>query len=139
MAVAFYSQIKINAVYLTASGADNGTKYISIVRGLNALALTKTAQVVKALDGTPYANISSTVKGKEISIEFPSMLKADYQNVVDEIQDSLDTPGTIALEILDGDYGDFTLTVLPDADPVRFPGEFENGRLKNVAFHFITT
>ena len=139
MAVAFYPQIKINSVYLTSTGADAGTRYIAVVRGLNALSTTDAIQVIKSLNGTPYLQITEDQLGKPISIEFPQMNIADYDDVVAEIQAYITSATAITLDITGGDYGDVTsLSVVPDADPVRFPGEFQNGRLQQVSFHFLT-
>jgi hypothetical protein len=139
MALSLYPQIKINSLYLTSTGANGGTPYIATVSGLDALAVTSANQVIKSLNGTPYLQITEDQLGKPISIEFPKLLTADYAAVVAEIQDAIDNTTTLSLDITDGDYGDFSLTVVPDENPVRFPGEFQNGKLLNVAIHFLTT
>lgn len=140
MSLAFYPQIKINSVYLTASGADAGTRYIAVVRGLDALSTTDSIQAIKSLNGTPYLNITENQKGKPISIEFPKILSADWDAVRDIIQAYITSSTAITLDITGGDYGDFTsVSVVPDENPVRFPGEFQNGKLLNASFHFLTT
>lgn len=138
MPVNFYPQIKVNSIYLTQSGADGGTRYIAKVTGLDGVATPKAVTTIKALSLKPYVQVLDSVKGRDIGVEFPLMNATDYAAIRDEINDAIDTNSTIALEFLGGAYGDITgVSAVPDTDPVRFPGEYENGRLKNVSFHFV--
>lgn len=139
MPVAFYPQIKINSLYLTATAANGGTPYIAIVRGLDALAVDSSIQVTKSLNGTPYIQIAD-MAGYPISIEFPNLLSADFDSIRDIIQAYITSGTSISMDITGGDYGDFTsLGVVPDENPIRFGGEFQNGRILGASFHFLTT
>lgn len=140
MPVNFYPQIKINNRFLTENEADGGTKCIAVVRGLDAITPAKDNQVIKALNGTPYSQISDTLKGKPIALEFPKIEKEDHEDIMVEINAYLNSGTAITLNITGGTYGEFTnLSVVPGEPPVRFPGEFENGRLLNVSYNFLTT
>jgi hypothetical protein len=140
MAVNFFPQIKINARYLTENEADGGTKYIAYVRGLDAITPAKDVQVITALDGTPYLQTMTTLLGKPISLDFPKIETEDHDDIMVEIDAYLNSGTAITLNITGGAYGDFTnLSVKPASPPVTFPGEFENGRMLSVSYHFLTT
>ena len=139
MAVNFFPQIKINSRYLTSNEADGGTPYIAAVRGLDALAIDGAIQVIKALNGTSYLQVTEDQLGKPITIEFPNLLSGDYDDILTEIQAYVTSATAITVDFTGAPYGNITsLSVVPDENPVRFPGEFENGRLKNVSIHLLT-
>ena len=140
MPVNFFHQIKINNRFLTENEADGGTKYIAYVRGLDALVPAKDNQVIKALDGTPYTQTATTLKGKPIVLDFPKIETEDHDDIMVEINAYLNSSTAITLNITGGAYGNFTsLSVVPDSPPVRFSVEFQNGKILNVSYHFLTT
>ena len=140
MSFNLYPQIKINSLYLTQGNVNAATRYIAVVRGLDALALSGAIQTIKALNGTPYVQLTENQLGKPISIELPKLLTADFSSIKTIIQAYITSGTAISLDLTGGDYGDFTsLAVVPDENPIRYAGEFQNGKILNVSVHFITT
>ncbi len=133
-----WNLIQINSLYLTDNQSAGGVKYISVVRGLDQLAVTASIQVIKSLSGKPHLN-STALLGKPISIELENILETDHDAVVDIIQAYIDDATAITLSFTGAPYGDFSnISVVPDENPVRFSGEFENGRIRKVSYHFLS-
>lgn len=138
MALDFYNLIQLSSQYFTDDGLNTGTRYISQVTGLHALTIDSSVQVIKTLSGKPYVQ-KTPLLGKSIVISFENIYEADYSTAKTTIQTAVTNGTTIALNITDGPYGDFNLTVVPDENPIQFSGEYENGRIKKCSLHLLTT
>lgn len=135
-----YPLVQLESIYLTKTGASNGTPCKIKVSGLEALAVTNDFQVVKALNGLPYVQVSDAQLGKPISLAFEQMEESVYDSIVTEIQAVLSgSKSELDLEITNTPYGSFSIDVVPDVNPVRHDHEFSNTSLKNGSFHFLTT
>ena len=138
--LAFWNLVQINSFYLTDTGLVGGSKYQTEVSGLDQLALTDSVQVIKALSGKPYLQVSNTLVGKPISISLENILETAHDSIVAIIQAYITSGTAITLHFTLAPYGSFTsISVVPDENPVRFSGQFENLRIKNVSYHFLTT
>lgn len=136
-----YNLIQLGSVYFTNNGLSGGKPCKSTVTGLEKLKVGRGWQVVKTLSGKPYGQKTAALKGVPIAIQnINSLTDSVLDDIVEVIQNSIDSGTPITMNITGGAYGDFSgLSVLPDEDPVRFSGEFQNDQVKNVSFHFLTT
>jgi hypothetical protein len=135
-----YNLVQIGSIYLTKDGLVSGKPCKTSVKGLDAMMITTAFQVIKALSGKPYLQLSDEQLGRPVSIEYESMDGGVFQDIVDAIQAAIDGLTTITLSVTGGAYGDFSgLTVVPDENPVRLSGDFSNTQVKSGSFHFLTT
>lgn len=75
--------IKIGGRFLTDDNTENGVRYISAVRGLEALEDSHAGSVTLAADGTPYKFLVETVgQGTAIRIELRGLYSADRTALV---------------------------------------------------------
>jgi hypothetical protein len=138
--LAFWNLVQINSFYLTDTGGSGGSKYQARVEGLDQLALTDSIQVSKSLSGKPYLQGNDTLVGKPISISLDNILETAHDSIVAIIQAYITSGTAITLNFTLAPYGSFSsVSVVPDENPVRFSGEFENLRIKDVSYHFLTT
>ena len=132
--------VQINSVYLSKDGLITGIPCKTEIGGLDQLATTESVQVIKALSGKPYLQVTETQLGKPISIGFTQMEEAVYDSIVAIIQAYITSSTAITLSISNTPYGSFTsMDVVPDENPVRHQHEFQNTSLKNGSFHFLKT
>lgn len=135
-----YPLIQLEAIYLTKTGLVGGTPCKIRVEGLDQFAVTKEHQVIKALSGLPYSQVSDAMLGKPISLHYENMEEAVYDSIVAEGQAYLDgSKAELDLEISNSAYGAFSLDVIPDSPFVRHNAEQQGTMTKNGSFHFLTT
>lgn len=134
-----HALVQLGSIYFTRDGLVTGVHCKTEITGLDARALTSNVQVIRALSGKPYLQVSAQQNGLPIGIKFQQMEETVYDSIVAAIQAAITGLTTLALTITDTPYGSFTLTVVPDANPVRHAHEFQNTSLKNASFHFLTT
>lgn len=132
------NKIQIGTIWLTSDGTTNGIACQTRTSGLDALKPTRAAKVHRALDGTPYRQ-SKTLKGKTIEIAFPDTIKKEVFDAVFEFIDDAEIGNTSFDLSIEGDTGNFDLTVIPDENWLRFPGEFVDGWILGATFAFVTT
>ena len=132
--------IQLEALYLTSTGLVGGKRCKSEITGLDAFAVTKDHGVIKALSGLPYLQITDAMLGKPISIRVYQMLNTVYASWVAEIQAVLDgSKSELDLDITGTPYGNVSIDVVPDVNPVRHAGQFMGDYARDVEFHFLTT
>jgi hypothetical protein len=135
-----HALVQINSVYLSKNGLVGGIPCQTEIGGLDALAVSDAIEIIKALDGTPYMQVTSPMKGKPISIGFNQMEESVYDSIVAIIQAYVTSSTAITLNITNSPYGTFTsIAVIPDVNPVRHAHEFQGTALKNGSFHFLKT
>lgn len=140
MATGKYPLIQLENIFLTKDGLVTGIPCKIRTEGFEALAVTKEHQVIKAIDGTPYLQISAAMLGKPIALYYEQMTETVYDSIVAEIQAVLDGSKTeLDLEVSNFVYGTFSIDVVPDVNPVRHSGEQIGTRTQNGSFHFVTT
>lgn len=134
-----FNSVQINSIYVTKDGLSGGEKCKLTVSGLDLLKKSKSASVKKALDGTPHRRtVDFGGRGFDISILVETVLEDVFDAVNGEINDAIDNEDNLSL-VIAGDTGTFNLTVIPAEEPIRFPGTFINGRIKQVTYSFVTT
>ncbi len=136
----FWPLIQINSTYLTDSGMVGGTRYIANVEGLDALALDDSVMVDKALSGLPKFQTTELLLGLPITIRFPMILSSTHTAMVAIIQAYHTSSTAITLTVSGAAYPSVTsLSIVPDVPSVQFKGEYQNDRMLDVSYHFLTT
>ena len=135
-----YPLIQLEAIYLTKNGLAGGVPCKIRTEGFEALAVTKEHTVIKALSGLPHLQITDAMLGKPIALHYEQMAETVYDSIVAEIQAVLDgSKSELDLEVTNFVYGNFSIDVVPDINPVRHSGEQSGPYTKNGSFHFLTT
>lgn len=123
--------IQLGTLYITDSEGSGGVKYLSTVKGTDALELDAEGQDIVALDGTAYSQFSGVIDAP-IDIEVPLMEVSMKDAIAGVFQAYIDTPTPFTF-VITGDPGTFTGTGKPRfPKPLEYSGEFFNGKLKNV-------
>jgi hypothetical protein len=136
--MARFNTVQLGSIYFTKTGAAGGTPCKLSVAGLAALKKARAASVRRDLKNIPYRQQSNFAgKGFDIAITVETLPKTVFDSINAAISAAETNQTTLALEIL-GDTGNFALTVIPGADPIKFAGEFINGRVKGVTYSFVT-
>jgi len=136
MNLPWFHTIKVNSTYLTEDGTVTGTPYVSTVSGIDAIRDALVVQQIIAIDGTPYQQVTQPVKGVPLSIFCPWM-ERDMLSTLTAIRLAAVTGSTTTtvtlLDNSDG-TGDYILTTYFNS--IRYPGEFINGKVKDVTLNF---
>jgi len=118
---------------------SGGNRYLATVEGVDKLSLDKGVQVIKALSGKPYLQVTDTLLGRPISITLEKVLDADHDAIVAIIQAFITSGTAITLNITDAPFPNVSnLNVVPDEEPVRYKGNYITGKLLDVSYHFLT-
>jgi hypothetical protein len=136
MALPFYYTIKVGSTFLTEDGLITGTPYVSTVKGLDAVRDAITVQQIIAIDGTPYQQTIQPTKGVPVTVEIPWCERSMLDTLTAIRLAAVTGATTTTLTLYDnGDgMGDFSLTTY--FNTIRFPGEFVNGKIKDVTLTF---
>lgn len=135
--MARFNLIQIGSIYITSNGLVGGSRCKTEVDGLNPLRLSRRSSIIKAIDGTPYRQLSESVKGIDFDITIDWMAKTVYDNIIGLFDDS-NEDGTFIAVSVDGDTGTYSVNAIPQADPVSSDG-FSGGIIKKVKFKMVTT
>lgn len=136
MNLPWFHTIKIGSLYLTEDETVTGTPYVSVVSGLDAVSDGLVAQQIIAIDGTPHQQTTQPVKGVLVTIRCQWM-ERDMLFALKAIRlAAITSATTTTLTLLDNSHGtgDFTLTTYFNS--IRWPGEFMNGKVKDVTMSF---
>jgi hypothetical protein len=136
MALPFYYTVKVGSTFLTEDGLVTGTPYVSTVKGLDAVRDSITVQQFIAIDGTPIQQITQPVKGVPVTVEIPWCGRAMLDTLTAIRLAAVTGATTTTLTLYDNSdgTGDFSLTTY--FNTIRFPGEFVNGKIKDVTLTF---
>lgn len=137
MSLPWFHTIKVGSIYLTDDGLVTGTPKITTVRGLDVLADAVVVQQIIAADGTPHQQTSQPVKGVPLVIECGDWMERDMYFDLKSIRLAAVTGSTtVTIQLLDNGHGtgDWNLTAYFNS--IRFPGEFQSGRVKDVTLNF---
>jgi hypothetical protein len=123
--------IQLDSLYITSTEGAGGIKYLSTVKGTDALELDAEGQDIIALDGTAYSQFSDIVD-VPIDIEVP-LMEVSMKDAINEVfQDYIDSPTPFTF-VITGDPGTFTGTGKPRfPKPLEYSGEFFNNKVKQV-------
>lgn len=132
----FYT-IRFDSIHLTEDGTSGGTPCKLSVAGADALLRTRTGQTAQAADGTPYVQIVAFTSGKILEIQISTVLADVWADLTALVNTALENSATINLVGV-GDIGDFNVNAQPLLPQPFEAQEFNNGRIKNATFRFIT-
>lgn len=135
--MARFNLIQIGSIYITSTGLVDGSRCKSEVTGLDPLRLSRRVSIIKAIDGTPYRQLSESEKGIDFQISIDWVAKTVYDNILNLFDDSNEDGTFIAISV-DGDTGTYSVNAIPQSDPVSSEG-FSGGIIKKVKFKMVTT
>jgi hypothetical protein len=137
--MARFNRVQINDLHLTKDSSAMAIPCLLSVSGLDKLKTPTKGRIVRGLDNTP-TRISADFGGRgvDIAVTVETLYKAVFDALNAEIDTACDNFSTLDL-VITGDTGDFNLTVIPGDEPIVFPGDFINGRIKKVTYNFVTT
>lgn len=135
--MARYNAIQIGSVYLTSTGLVGGTPCKTNVSGLDALKPQYNKNVIKAIDGTPYSQITSGKKGIDLEIDIDWIAKSVF-DAINTIMNTSDNDASNIAVVINGDTGNFSINVRPNTDYVKF-SKFSNNVLQGVKYRVVTS
>lgn len=132
-----HNLIQLDSHYFTSTGLVGGTRCRTTISGLKALKRRMVGQTIIALDGTAWTHYQG-VKGLPVDMTAFRMASAVYTTVTDAIRAAIQSSSNMTLNITDGAYGDFYLTVHPVLNTDR-DGEDEmtSNMVNDIPFTFI--
>lgn len=134
--MARFNLIQIGSIYITGTGLVDGFRCKTEVQGLDPLRLSRRSSIIKAIDGTPFRQLSESVKGIDFEISIDWVAKTVYDNILSLFDDS-NEDGTVIAVSVDGDTGTYSVNAIPQSDPVS-SDSFSGGIIKKVKFKMVT-
>jgi hypothetical protein len=128
-----YHLVKIGTVYLTNDGLETGRHCRTTITGLDALIIGYTGVIHRAIDNTPYAQVTNNIGvGQDIQILIYRLTAAVYASLQTVINGAFSAAETINV-VIDGDGGTFDLECMPGLPkPLTWAGDMGLGRLHEV-------
>lgn len=134
--MARYNAIQIGSVYLTNTGLVGGTPCKTSVIGLDGLKPQFNKNIIKAIDGTPYSQLTDGKKGLDLEITIDWLAKSVF-DAINVIFDDSDDNNTQVAVVINGDFGNFSINVITNVNYVSY-GKFSNGVLQTVKYRVVT-
>src|SRR5687768_7488140 len=97
-----YNLISLGSIYFTKTGLSTGAPCRTEVTGLDALSLSFTGQTIIAIDGTPYVQTVSPIRGVPVSVRIEVMEEDVYHSVRAALNAAVGALTTLTLTLTDG-------------------------------------
>jgi len=132
----FYT-IQIGDIYLTSTGAAGGNSCKLEVSNVEDLLTNVAGNAVPLISGSPVFQTIPWTTGKQFDIRVEVLPKAQWEDLKDLLNDSLETGASFTVEA-SGEIGDFSVTARAFPQKPFAAGAFSPERIKEIVLRLIT-